>query len=291
MSESSEVRSIMELFDLPGLAPAAKVESEVRGIIGRTAEESRDLGRQGLSEEDYEAAIEHFKKAVEQGSAEAGYDLAAAYESADMYSQALLQYQSAKATSESGDLHLGLSAILKRDGKIKEALEEHQAAILAEPKNAYLHFKLAETLRNYTYRKDAKQAIQMAIALSPDDPFYHYWNGDLLLELKEFEEAGKAIHAALELSPGDHHVYQLAAISLWGQGKQPEAIRATRLASDLDAENLAHKLVLYAMLLKCDLSEEASLEIKQIKRAEDFDHDTANRYLKPIGLKSEPIVQ
>ncbi len=286
MSESPDVRSIMELFDLPGIASATPPKSEVRQKEGRTAEESRSYGQQGLAEEDYEAAIVHFKKAIEQGSADAGFDLAATYESADMIPQAFFQYEKAKKSQKSGELFLGLSSLYKRYGKVQDALKQHESAIQAEPNNAFLHYKLAETLRNMNYRKDSKAAILIAVALSPDDAFFHYWLGDLLLEMRDFEEAGKSLQAAIELSPGDHHLFQLASISLWGQEKKLEAIRATRLASDLDADNLAHTLVLHTMLTADNQIDEAKLEEKRVSKAEDYDHDVANRWMKPIGLST-----
>lgn len=274
----------MELFDLPGLGSKEPPRSGVRDKEGRTAEESLDYGRQGLAEEDYEAAIVHFKKAVEQGSVDAGFELGAAYESADMLPQAFYQYEKARKSKASGELHLGLGALYKRFGKVEDALRQHEAAISAEPNNAYLHYKMAETLRDMGYRKDARNAILAAVALDPKDGFFHYWLGDLLLEMKEFEEAGQSLQAAIELSPGDHHLFQLAAISLWGQGKRPEAIRATRLAGDLDSENLAHVLVLHRMLMEESQVDEAKLEEKRVAKAEAYDVDVANRWLKPIGM-------
>lgn len=285
--EKPDVRSIMELFDLPGLGSKAAPESPARKKEGRTAEESRAHGQEAMADEDYVAAIEHFKKAVEQGGETAQEDLGAAYESSDMFPQAFYQYEKAKKSKKSGELFLGLSALYKRYGKVEEAVREMEEAIKAEPKNAYLHFKLAETLRTMGYRKSAREAIQGAIASDPDDHFYHYWLGDLLIEMGEFEESGKAIQAAIELSPGDEHLFQLAAISLWGQGKKKEAIRATRLSSDLDADNILHTLILHKFLLETDQLEEAKLEEEKVNQAEEYDRDLANRMLKPLGLTLE----
>ena len=285
MSESKpDVRSIMELFDLPGVGGDKVARSAARDKVGKTAEESRAHGQEAMADEDYEAAIQHFKKAVEQGGEGAGFDLGAAYESADMFPQAFYQYEKARKTKESGDLFVGLSSLYKRYGKVEEAVSEMEAAIRKEPKNAYLHFKLAETLRTMGYRKDARRAIEGAIASDPDDAFYHYWLGDLMLELKEFEEAGKSIQAAIELSPGDEHLFQLAALSLWGQGKKKEAIRATQLSSDLDADNLVHTLILHKFLEESGQADEAKLQQKKVEQAEEYDRDLANRMLKPLGL-------
>lgn len=279
-----DVRSIMELFDLPGMGASGGAVSSVRSKEGKSAAESRAYGEEALTEADYEAAITHFKKAVEQEGEGAHFDLGAAYESADLLPQAFYQYEKAKKTQQSGELFVGLSTLYKRYGKVQDAIRELEEAVKAEPKNAYLHFKLAETLRSMGYRKAARPAIEGAVALVPDDPFYHYWLGDLLLEMKEFAEASKSLQAAIELSPGDDLYFQLGAISLWGEGKRKEAIRATRLASDLDADNVVHTLVLWKFLVEDGQETEALQEEAKVQTAEAYDRDVANRLLKPLGL-------
>lgn len=274
----------MELFDLPGVGANSMARSPARDKVGENAEESQNLARQSLSDDDYEAAIMHFKKAVEQGAEEVDFELGAAYETADMVPQAFLQYEKARKTKENGDLFIGLSTLYKRNGEVQAAVKQLEDGIKKEPHNAYLHFKLAETLRQMGYRKAARSAVEGAVAVAPDDPFYHYWLGDLLLEMGEFEEAGKSVQAAIELSPGDELLFQLAGICLWGQGKYPEAIRATRLAGDMEADNMVHALVLHKFLVENGQTEEAALEEAKVSRAEEYERDKANRVLKPLGL-------
>ncbi|MCB0824983.1 MAG: tetratricopeptide repeat protein [Armatimonadetes bacterium] len=283
---SEQISNITQLFDMPG-AGSGNIKGRYHDKEGKSADESREYGEVSLGEGDYEAAIRHFKKAIEQGSPESGFDLAAAYESADMLPQAFYQYERARKVVESGELFIGLSTLYRRYGRMRDAVGEMEQSIKANPKDPYLHFKLAETLRNAGFPKAALPAIQGAIALAPDDEFYHYWAGDLMLDIKDFEGAKTAVHAAAELNPGDDHFYTLAALAFWGLEKHSEAIRATRLALDLDPNNLSNVVILHQFLTLSGQNDAAKQEDKRLAKAERYDWDLAQRQLKRVGITLE----
>jgi|GEM_PF-5350774 len=73
------------ISDLFAVVPADNLDipDNPRKKEGKTAEESEDLGRQCLSEGDFQAAIKHFKTAIAQRPADditAMVDLAGAYD-------------------------------------------------------------------------------------------------------------------------------------------------------------------------------------------------------------------
>lgn len=280
---SQEYKNIMELFDLPGIG-GKEVVSDARSKEGITSEESKILGTQSLDDGDYEAAIKHFKNAVEQGGEGAGFDLGAAYEATDMIPQAFYQYEKARKTKASAEVYASLGALYRKYGKGSEAIREMELAVQAEPFNSFLHYKLAEVLRDNGYRKAAREAMSGAISSDPDEGFYHYWLGELLVKMKDFDEAAKCLQAALELSPGDDHYCQLAAVALWGQDKRKEAIRAIRLACDLDADSMVGPVILQRMLEEDGQVEEAKQEDGRVKKATRYDRDVAKRLLAPVGI-------
>ena len=239
---------------------------------------------------EYTEAIEHFKRAMAMGRdrAEAMADLGAAYESADMLPQAYHQFKKAIAIRESGELHLGLSALLRRYGRLREAAAELQTACQEDPSDPYVHFRLAEVLRANGFRKAAAQAIAQAVANAPEDPFYHYWNADLLLEMGEFAGSVEAARAAVELSPADEHLMVLAALALWGCDKRSEAVRAARLATELVTdESRVTTLVLWKMLTASGHSFEAEALTPALSKADRFDRETATDLLAKVGLDVE----
>lgn len=284
---------ITELFDLPGASQGRQI-SAAREKEGRDAKESEALGKECMGDGDYDGAIVHFRRAMEQGgtaTAESLLNLGAAYEAGDYMPAAYRQYQLARKVQDSGELHAGLGAIYLRFGRVKEGIKQLEESIEMEPENAFFRFKLAEALRESGHRTAALAAVQTAVATAPDESFYHFWMGDLLLEMQRYEEAATALQASLELSPGDDHTLCLASIALWGNGKRPEAIRAIRLASDLDQDKMMYPALLVRYLLAEGMPEEAQLERKRGLKADRYDLDLIERLLTKakIDLPADTI--
>lgn len=282
----SEPQLIRELFDLPG-AGASRVVSPYRDKEGATREQSQEYGRLCMSEDDYEGAIVHFRRALEQSGSdrhEVLLELGAAYEAAGMSPQAYKQYKSAEKIKLTGEIARGIGELLQSYGKNSEALAELKKAIEVEPGNAYNHFRMAELLRKMGFNKMALEAIAGAVSFAADDAFYHYWMGDLLLHMQRFDEAVKSFAAAAELSPGDDKVFQLSGVALWGAGKPLEAIRSLRLASDLNAEDRTNYALLQVFLRLNGQDVESKQEEKKAGEMDEYDRATVIRLLGVVGI-------
>lgn len=279
----SQFEKIAELFGMP-----ESTKSEAGSKEGRSASESQELGRASLSEGDYEGAIKHFRRALEQqdeGSATTRVDLAGAYEYAEMAPQALRQYERALATQRTApEPHLGMSQLYKRYARYQDSIESLRKAIELEPENAFYRFKLAEIFREIGEYERAMLAAQGAVVASPQEAFYHYWLGDLLIEMRLYEDALESLRAAIELSPGDDFLYLRAAIAFWGAGKQQEAVKAIRLASDLDPEKHLYHGVLEVFLRNMGMSEEAVLEQSRATKMDSYDRDQLRRLQTELGI-------
>ena len=273
-------QDIVELFDLPGARPAGAV-SEYRDLEGMDAEESRNYGNLALKEGDYPAAIQHFLKAIEQGdtSEEAVANLGAAYEASGETSEAFRQFVAAREMKANGGLDIAIASLLKQDGRAREGLAELEAAIEREPDSAYLHFRRADLLRSMGYRKVALTAVLGAVALAPDDPFYHEWAGELANEAGLYAQALSSLQAAIELSPGDARLLALAAVAFFGEGKAAEAVRAARLASDMEPDN-----AVYAHLRRRieKATDSEPRDDKPMPKMEPYDQDAFDRLTKSL---------
>ncbi|MES1228275.1 MAG: tetratricopeptide repeat protein [Armatimonadota bacterium] len=282
---------IKDLFDLPGAEDddeALDAEREVQ--VGLNAPQSRDMAELSMKKGEFAEAIEHFKRAMAQGrnGPDALEDLGAAFEGADMLPQAYLQYKKALAKRDSGELHMGLSALFRRYGRFGEAISELRKAAENDPNDAYLHFRLAEALRANGHRRNALEAINHAITNAAEDPFYHYWQADLMVEMGLFEEAVQAARAAVELNPADEHVMLLAALALWGSKKQAEAIRAARLATELVTnDNHIPTIILWQFLRASGHKFEADALLPSVNTADRYDHESAEQMLKKVQLETE----
>lgn len=279
-------RAVANLFGVGDEEPSEHALRR-RGKKGSTAEESAGLGAESLSEGDYDAAIEHFRRSIEQraqGDIAGHIDLGGAYEAAGRPAEALRQYQvAARTEGTASEPHLGASQVYKQYGKYKESMQELERAIALEPGNAFYRFKQAELLRLLRMYDEAVLAATEAAASAPTDSFYHYWLADLLIDRRRFEEALGPMRTALELSPGDDHLYLRAAIAFWGAGNRQEAIRAIRLASELDPDKPLYHGVLAAFLRKTAMSAEAELEEKSAEKMDAYDREELSRLMDLFG--------
>ncbi len=285
-------RQIADLFQVPHVDEPTDHEAAPRKAKGDTAEESDELGREHLSEGDWQTAIRHFREAISQrepGDITSQINLAGAMEYGDQAPQALRQYRKALQSQQAGaEPHIGTSDIYKRYAKYGDALKALQSAIDLEPSNAYYRLKLAETYRELGEKKLALQAAQSAVAAQPDEAVYHYWVGDLLIQMGRFDEALDALRAAIELSPGDDYLYLKTTVAFWGAGRQSEAIKALRLASDLDPDKHLYHGLLGILLRKNGQIEEALLEEERAKKMDRFDHDLIARLM--AEMRATPVV-
>lgn len=292
MREQPSFSQIAELFQLELPREKARAKPRLpRKTVGDDAAESEELGRECLSEGDYESAIRHFRRACEQrgyNNPDTLVDLGGAYEYADQAPQALRQYEKAlRIQQDATEPQLGLSDLYKRHGRFRDAIERLQKAIELEPGNAFYKIKLAETLRDMGEPNRALRAAQAAVLAKPDESFYHYWVGDLLIGLGRYEEALESLRAAIELSPGDDFLYQRASVAFWQVGRKQEAIKAIRLASDLDPEKHVYHGLLEMLLRATGMDEEADLEKTRSSRMDRYDLDTLSRVASEMGLSEQ----
>ncbi len=282
-------RQIAELFNVVDLEGDSDVKQLKNAAKGKTAVESEDLGKLRLSEGDYQNAIRHFKDAMSQrdtSDVNLLVDLAGAYDYGDLELQAFRQYRRAlKAQQDSSESLLGLSDVLRRSGRFRDSVGELEKAIKLEPGNAYYHIKLAEALREMGEPSKALKAAQYAVVVAPEESFYHYWIGDLQLQLKQYEEALQSFRAAIELSPGDDHLYLRASVAFWKTNRKAEAIKAIRLASDLDVEKHVYAGMLEALLRADGQTVEAEMELERAEKMDRYDRDVVNRALAEMGIQ------
>jgi len=285
----SRYTQIAELFGLHVEPLPEPISEETKDkLTGRSAEESDELGRESLAEGDYEEAIKHFRRAVEQrdpNDIQSRINLAGALEFSDQGPMAMRQYMKAlKSRKDEPEPYVGIASILKRYSRYRQAAEELQTAIELDPDNAFLHSQLAQLLREMGEKSKALVAAMGAVAAAPDQPYYHYWIGDLLMSMGRWSEALDSLQAAIELSPGDDHLFMKSAVSFWADGKRAQAIKAIRLASDLDpSKHLYHGLL--AVFLKAEgQDEDAKLEEPRAAQMDRYDHENLQLILQQLGM-------
>jgi tetratricopeptide (TPR) repeat protein len=291
MSSNPDYQQIVELFGLMAPPVEEEVTSE-EGRVGRSGEESLSLGDESVRSGEYKKALSHFERALRQdGDASEAYrGLGTVYELLEDAPAAVRQYQRAlKHSLENSEPYLGLSEIYRAHGKTSEALEKLESAIQLDPKNPLYHLKYAELLRETGHNKRALRAIQNSLRLQPENSFFHYWMGDLQIQMGEFEGAILSMRAAIELASRDSYLYAEVAIAFWGAGRAVEAVKAVRLATDLEPDNLLYVALLERLLRRSGQTSDADMEAKRIVDLDNYDRDKLERLWKPIEKHAHNI--
>jgi serine/threonine protein kinase/tetratricopeptide (TPR) repeat protein len=137
------------------------------------------------------------------------------------YDRALQQFAIARSARPSDSETLfGTAAVLRRQGKVKEALTTYRQAFELDPRNALLLLNLGETYGLVRDLPEASRALDRAIALSPD------WPGAYGLKVRQLLRLGGDTARARETEssatalglPEDHELtYSLVLLDLFSR--------------------------------------------------------------------------
>jgi tetratricopeptide (TPR) repeat protein len=254
---------------------------------GKDANESSAKGKARLQEGDFQQAIAHFRKAIEQRGAEDEadlLDLADAYAYGDAAPEALRQYERARRIADSAEAWVGIAQLHRQYGHHQEAVQDMERAIEKDPSNAFLHIRLAEMLAEAGFPKRAYALALKAVVLKPDESYYHHRAAELAAAMGDLEAAVGSFRAAIELSPGDDFLYARVASVFWRLGRHSDAVKALRLASDLDPDKERYRGLLYYVLRAAGQDEDAALQEEAADGLDRYDQDWVERFLAEAGI-------
>lgn len=278
------LEQIAALFDL-GIAQKDFSDSPLRQREGVDADDSKELGRMCLNEGDYEAAIAHYQRAIEQGPDEDGaahIGLAAALELSEESEAALEAYREAARLDNTADAQIGIAEILRREGNTDASLQHLYEAVEIEPDNAFALHKLSEALMAKGRGEEAMQIALAAIVKAPETAYYHLSAAELMFKRRMYDEALISYRAALELSPGDDFIYLRTAMALWANGHRSEAMQSLKFACDLDPDNGMYAELMAVFADRLLLPDVASEYRDRSGSLDDYDADALRRVLMEL---------
>lgn len=128
------------------------------------------------SEQDYEAAIQTFRKALElaPGHALARYNLALVLRRADRLDEALQELQRSIASDPRAEAYYTMGVIYWHQGKLDRALEALRSAVGLKPGDADAHYAVGSVLKARGDLPGAVMSFRRTIAIQPDRPTAHY---------------------------------------------------------------------------------------------------------------------
>jgi len=208
--------------------------------------------------ENYEAAYEHFKKALEEspGLVKAYADLSALLNDLELYDEAAMYaHKGLELSPEHLRLKINLAWAYKGNRAYNEAVEIYEKILESRPDHLQILSDLGELYNklgnyegasrylnqlialspyeskgyanlgdSYMGKGDYKSAIQMyqkAISLSPQQADYHYKLGNTYVKQQKFELAKSSYQRGLELG-NDKFVYYLSMGRMYREQKLPQ---------------------------------------------------------------------
>ncbi len=214
------------------------------------AEAHYGLGRIDAGRGEHASAVEHLRKACAlfPGFGAAHFALARAYRDLGEKEKAqaeLALYQKDKLgwptvpdpfmealvalkTGAGARLQKGIQ--LAEAGQLQAAADEHEAALLADPKLLPAHINLIRLYGSLGRPERAEEHYRAAVALDPNLAEIHYSYGVLLTVQGRNAEAAEAFRRALELKPDYAEAQNNYAYLLMTSGKLEEAAQHYRAA-------------------------------------------------------------
>jgi tetratricopeptide (TPR) repeat protein len=117
-----------------------------------------------------------------------------------------------------------MGIVLKKQGKLDEALEAYNKALAIKPDYADVYNIMGNTLLEQGKLDEAIEAYNKALAIKPDYADAYYNMGNALKDQCKLEEAIEAYNKALAIKPDYADAYNNMGNTLQEQGKLEEAI-------------------------------------------------------------------
>jgi tetratricopeptide (TPR) repeat protein len=254
-----------------------------------TAEAHYGLGRIAAGRGDTKAAIEHLRKscALFSGFGAAHYALARAYretgdeakarEELTLYQQSQLGWPTvpdpwlaaivALKTGANARLRKGIQ--LTEEGRLREAAEEHEAALATDPKLVQAHVNLIRLYAELGQPGRAEEHYRAALAVDPNLAELHHNLGVLLIGQGRNAEAMDAFRRAVELNPAYTDAQNNLAYLLMTSGKLDEAAEHYRKALESRPQYRAARFNLARILVQQGRLREAIEHLEQTLLPED----------------------
>jgi tetratricopeptide (TPR) repeat protein len=152
----------------------------------------------------------------------------------DYRDEARLWATVAAAAPENARAHYNLGTVLRRSGRLEEAIAAYRRSLELAPEQPKAHYNLGNALSARGEADAAVEHYRRALALAPDHGLAHMNLGNRLQEQGHTDEAIAHYLRALELLPRDARVFYNFGLALEKAGRREEAIARYRSALALD---------------------------------------------------------
>ncbi len=179
--------------------------------------------------------------------------------------------------------YLKRGVALGEEGKLAEAIAEHERALAVNPKLTQAHINLIQLYGRAGQADKAEQHYRAVVQLDPNLADSHYNYGVLLVGLERFAEAAQAFHRSLTLNPyhaESHHNY---ATLIEREGKLDEAAAHYRKAIENKPDHRLAHFQLGRILVHQEKLAEAIEHFQQTLMPEDPKDEDTTRFMYALG--------
>ena len=157
-------------------------------------------------------------------------------------------------------------------GKLEEAIEAYNKAILLKPDFAEAHYNIGNTLKKQGKLEEATEAFRKALDIKPDYAEVYINMGNALQGQGKLDEAIKAYNKVISLKPNFAEAYNNMGSALKDQGKQEKAIEAYSKALSLKPDYAnAHRNL--SSIKQYNIEDEQFLQVKEQYRIGELSED------------------
>jgi serine/threonine protein kinase/Flp pilus assembly protein TadD len=144
------------------------------------------------------------------------------------YENALTEfYRALELKPNDEDAYMGIGSVLRRQGKMEEAVEVFKKAIAMNPRSPLNYDQVGETLFLLRRYDEAREFMERSISMAPDDAFAYPFLADILvIQQNKTKEARKLLenHMKNAGSDFDFFKYNLAKLDLFDR-KYDDALK------------------------------------------------------------------
>ncbi|MCP9885130.1 hypothetical protein KBY97_08325 [Synechococcus sp. ATX 2A4] len=149
------------------------------------------------------------------------------------------------------DIYVAISLATEGKGRIEEAIQAMQFAILLDIADPLKYIRLGELLLNIMEAKDATDAFKQAIHLEPTNYGAYIGLSRSLHEQDLLEEALEAAKEAIRIDSLQIHAHELHGAVLHSMGLDEEAIAAFSAGLDVHPDSASLHTLRGTLLLAC----------------------------------------
>lgn len=260
--------------------------SPARDEEGKTVEASEQFAAICMHDGDFEGAVAHYRRAIEQGgeTAERWENLGAALEGSAQTEEAEQAYRTAWALEPRPETAIAMADLERGEGKLTAAYEWLARARACSPvaQQPFILLKEAEMRLASGLRTKASELARQAAVLADDSGDLWLRSAEMSLEAGASDEAVSSAVRARDLQPERAEAWIAESLAHAQGGQNGPALTAVRQALEIEPDRLDYRSILERLLRQGGHLEEADIEAAKITQIDRFDLDRFARMARHL---------